>query len=200
LKLRVARRTGLAASRYSIEPMRHLPNIICLLRIALIWPILLSLQSGAYERTLWLFALAAASDGLDGYLAKRFGWTSQLGALLDPAADKLLLVSVFLQATWLGMIPVWLATVAVSRDVMIALGAIAYRIGWGPFRQRPILASKVNTVVQIGYVLAVVVHAAYGMPPRGVIDALGILTVVTVLISGYGYVRETAQRGVRLAA
>jgi cardiolipin synthase (CMP-forming) len=180
--------------------MRHLPNIICLLRIALIWPILFSLQIGAYERTLWLFALAAASDGLDGYLAKRFGWTSQLGALLDPAADKLLLVSVFLQATWLGMIPVWLATVAVSRDVMIALGAIVYRIGWGPIRQRPILASKVNTVVQIGYVLAVVVHAAYGVPPRGVIDALGILTVVTVLISGYGYVRETAQRGVRLAA
>src|ERR1700691_5577656 len=111
--------------------MRHLPNIICLLRIVLIWPILLSLQSGAYERTLWLFALAAASDGLDGYLAKRFGWTSQLGALLDPAADKLLLVSVFLLSTWLGLIPLWLATVAVARDAMIALGAVVYRLRWG---------------------------------------------------------------------
>ncbi|HMD58244.1 MAG TPA: CDP-alcohol phosphatidyltransferase family protein [Steroidobacteraceae bacterium] len=180
--------------------MRHLPNIICLLRIALIWPILLSLQSGAYERTLWLFALAAASDGLDGYLAKRFGWTSQLGALLDPAADKLLLVSVFLLATWLGLIPLWLATVAVGRDVMIALGAVVYRLGWGPLRQRPILASKINTVVQLGYVLAVVVRAAYGVPPDRVIDALAILTAVTVLISGYGYVREIAQRGLRLAA
>jgi cardiolipin synthase (CMP-forming) len=196
----VARRTGPAAPRYSIEPMRHLPNIICLLRIVLIWPILLSLQSGAYERTLWLFALAAASDGLDGYLAKRFGWTSQLGALLDPAADKLLLVSVFLLSTWLGLIPLWLATVAVARDAMIALGAVVYRLGWGPLRQRPILASKINTLVQIGYVLAVVVRAAYGFPPRGVIDALAILTFVTVLISGYGYVRETAQRGLRLAA
>jgi cardiolipin synthase len=174
--------------------MRHLPNIICLLRIGLIWPILFSLERGAYERTLWLFALAALSDGLDGFLAKRYGWTSRLGGLLDPAADKLLLVCVFLLATWLGLIPRWLTAAAVGRDVMIALGALVYRIGWGPLRGRPILASKINTLLQLVFVLLVVIRAAYGVPPTEVLDALALLTLVTVLISGYGYVRELASR------
>src|SRR5258705_13942414 len=78
------------------EPMRHLPNIICVLRIALIWPIVGSLAAGEYRLTLLLFVLAAASDGLDGWLAKRFGWASRLGKFLDPPADKLLLGAGFL--------------------------------------------------------------------------------------------------------
>ena len=88
--------------------MRHLPNLICLLRMSLVWPIVLSMAQGAYPRTLVLFFIAAISDGLDGYLAKRFHWTSELGKILDPLADKLLLVAVFLVATWYGLIPRWL--------------------------------------------------------------------------------------------
>ena len=75
--------------------MRHLPNLICVARIALIWPIVWALLASNYELALLLFAVAAVSDGLDGYLAKRFGWTSELGKALDPLADKLLLISVF---------------------------------------------------------------------------------------------------------
>jgi cardiolipin synthase (CMP-forming) len=180
--------------------MRHLPNIICLIRIGLIWPILRSLEQGNYQITLALFFVAAMSDGLDGFLAKRFGWTSRLGKVLDPAADKLLLVSVFLVATWLGLIPRWLTAAAVGRDFMIILGAIAYRVGIGPLHGRPIVSSKINTLLQLLYVLLIVGNAAYGLPPHNMLDALAYLTLLSIVISGYGYVREYAGRALELAA
>ena len=180
--------------------MRHLPNIICLGRIALIWPIVVGLQDGHYGRTLLLFGLAAASDGLDGWLAKRFGWTTRLGKFLDPLADKLLLVSVFLVLTWLGQVPRYLAVAAVGRDVMIGLGALVYRAAWGPLHGRPILSSKINTVLQIVYILLVVIHAAWAEPPPAVLQALAVLTMLTVLYSGVAYLRRFTQQALQIAA
>ena len=180
--------------------MRHLPNIICLCRIALIWPIISSLVGGEYERTLLLFTLAAGSDGLDGWLAKRFGWTSRIGRWLDPLADKLLLVSVFLVLTWLGFVPRYLAVAAVGRDVMISVGAVAYRAAWGPLRGRPILSSKINTVLQLAYVLLVVVHAQWAQPPATVLQALAVAAFLTALYSGVSYLREFTSRALQTAA
>jgi cardiolipin synthase len=174
--------------------MRHLPNLICLLRIVLIWPIVVALEQAAYERTLLLFFIAAASDGLDGFLAKRYHWTSELGKFLDPLSDKLLLVAVFLVATWCGLIPRWLTVAAVARDVMIGLGALVYRIGWGPLHGRPMISSKINTLLQILYVLAVVSYAAFALPPPSIAAALQWLILVTVLISGFQYVHEFTRR------
>jgi len=179
--------------------MRHLPNLICLLRIVLIWPIVVSLAQGAYERTLVLFFIAAASDGLDGFLAKRFHWTSELGKILDPLGDKLLLVAVFLVATWYGLISWWLTWAAVSRDVLIGLGALAYRIGWGPLNGRPMISSKLNTLLQLLYVLVVVSHAAYGLPSQGWVDALIPPMCITLLVSGFLYVQEFTQRALEIA-
>jgi cardiolipin synthase len=180
--------------------MRHLPNIICLCRIALIWPIVDALLGGAYERTLLLFAVAAASDGLDGWLAKRYAWTSRLGIWLDPLADKLLLVSVFLVLTWLGLVPRYLAVGVVSRDVLISLGSVAFRFAWGPLRGRPILSSKINTVLQILYVLLVVTHAAWAQPPLSVLQAMAVLVTLTVAYSGVAYLREFTLRALHVAA
>src|SRR5688500_18484322 len=104
--------------------LRHLPNFICLVRIALISPTIDSLYSGDYWTALALVFVCAVSDGLDGWLAKRFNWTSQLGKMLDPLADKLLLVALFLAATWMNLLPWWLTAVAVGRDVMIGVGAM----------------------------------------------------------------------------
>ena len=179
--------------------MRHLPNLISLLRIVLVWPIVLSIMAGEYPRTLLLLFIAAFSDGLDGYLAKRYHWTSELGKALDPLGDKLLLIAVFLVATWYGLIPRALTIVAVARDVMIALGALIYRIGWGPLNGRPLISSKVNTLLQLLYVLAIVAHAGYGFPPPSVLDALAWLTLATVLISGVAYVREFTHRALQAA-
>ena len=180
--------------------MRHLPNIICLLRIGLIWPIVTGLWHGAFERTLALFVLAALSDGLDGFLAKHFGWMSRLGKILDPLADKMLLVAVFLVLTWIGLVPRWLTVAAVARDVMIGVGALAFRIGWGPLHGRPMLSSKINTLLQLVYVTLIIIHSAYGQPPHTVLDALALVTLATILISGFGYLREFAQRALQVAA
>jgi cardiolipin synthase len=179
--------------------VRHLPNLICLLRIALVWPIVVSIADAAYPQTLVLFFIAAMSDGLDGFLAKRFGWTSELGKRLDPLADKLLLVGVFLVATWYGLIPRWLTIVAVGRDVLILLGSLAYHFGWGPLEGRPLISSKINTLLQVLYVLAVIAHAGYSFPPESVVDALAWLTFATVLFSGFAYVREFTRRALQVA-
>ena len=179
--------------------MRHLPNLISLLRIALIWPILRTLVEGQYDLTLLLFFLAALSDGLDGFLAKRFHWTSELGKWLDPIGDKLLLMGVFLVATWHGMIPRWLTVIAVGRDVLIGAGALTFRLGWGPLNGRPMISSKLNTLLQLLYVLLLVCNRAFGFPSSGWIEALEPPMCITLLLSGFLYVREFTHRALVLA-
>jgi cardiolipin synthase len=174
--------------------MRHLPNLICLARIVLIVPLLQAMLAGDQLRILALFCIATASDALDGYLAKRFGWTSELGRFLDPMADKLLLVSVFIMAAWLDIAPWWVAAVAVARDLVIACGALIYRLWFGPLRGRPTIISKINTGVQILYLLAVIMASASGFPPREILDALAAVMVVTTLASGADYVTRFLRR------
>lgn len=174
--------------------MRHIPNIICLVRIALIVPLLQAMLAGEQAQILVLFCIAAVSDGLDGYLAKRFNWTSELGRFLDPMADKLLLVSVFITAAWLDIAPWWVAAVAVARDLVIAGGALAYRLWFGPLRGRPTILSKINTGMQIMYLLAVILASSSGFPPREVLEALAAVMVVTTLASGADYVARFVRR------
>jgi cardiolipin synthase (CMP-forming) len=175
--------------------MRHIPNLICLFRIALVLPLVMAMRDGHQLWILLLFTVAAISDGLDGYLAKRFGWTSELGKFLDPMADKLLLVSVFIAAAWLDIAPWWVAAVAVARDLVIAAGALLYRLWFGPLKGKPTLISKINTGVQIVYLLAVILASASGLPPREVIDALAVVMVITTVVSGADYVARFARRG-----
>ena len=164
---------GVLQYRYQSGPkrrcMRHLPNLICLLRIALIWPIIASIsRRRTIDCTLLLFFIAAASDGLDGFLAKRFHWTSELGKVLDPIADKLLLMAVFLVATWYGLIPRWLTVLAVARDVHDRSGGASSIASAGDRCDgRPMISSKINTLLQLLYVLAMVAQQAFGVPPQG---------------------------------
>lgn len=174
--------------------MRHLPNFICLIRIALIWPIAAALHAGAMRTALVLFVAAGISDGLDGYLAKRFNWTSELGKILDPVADKLLLITVFVESAWLGLIPWWLSAAVVARDVMIGLGALVYRLWFGPLRGRPTILSKINTALQLVYVMLVILDAAAGVPPREILDAAAALTLATTVLSGLQYVASFTRR------
>jgi cardiolipin synthase len=174
--------------------VHHLPNLICLVRLALIWPIAVALQAGNPLLALGMFMAAAVSDGLDGYLAKRFNWTSELGKFLDPLADKLLLVTVFVEAAWLGLVPWWLTAAVVARDVMIGLGALVFRLWFGPLRGRPTVISKVNTAAQLLYLMTVMLNAALDIPPREVLDALAILTLATTVFSGLHYVVTFTRR------
>ena len=150
--------------------------------------------AGEQVRILVLFTIAALSDGLDGYLAKRFNWTSELGRFLDPLADKLLLISVFITAAWLDIAPWWVAAVAIARDLVIGFGALIYRLWFGPLRGRPTMISKINTGMQLGYLLAVILASASGFPPREVLDALAAVMVLTTLASGVDYVARFVER------
>jgi cardiolipin synthase len=174
--------------------VRHLPNFICLIRLALIWPVLTTLHAQQYRLALALFLAAAVSDGLDGYLAKRNNWTSELGKVLDPLADKLLLVSVFVACAWLGLIQWWLSAAVVARDVLIGLGAVTFRLWFGPLRGRPTAISKVNTAAQLLYVLLVLLTAAYQLPLGDVLQALAAVTFLTTLLSGLHYVLTFTRR------
>jgi cardiolipin synthase len=174
--------------------VRHLPNLICLFRIALVWPVARALWTGHYSLALVLFLVAAVSDGLDGFLAKHFGWQSVLGKVLDPLADKLLLVTVFVASTWLGLVPWWLTAAAVARDVLIGLGAIVFRFWFGPLRGRPTIASKLNTAMQLGILTGVMMHAAIGFPPRVLLDVGAVLAFCTTVLSGLDYVITFTRR------
>jgi cardiolipin synthase (CMP-forming) len=177
-----------------VTVLRHLPNLICLVRLALVWPVAAAVASANFLLALVLFVSAAVSDGLDGYLAKRFNWTSELGKFLDPLADKLLLITLFIESAWLGLVPWWITAAAVARDVMIGLGALVFRMWFGPLRGRPTLISKINTGAQLLYLMGMMFNAAVGFPPREILDALAVITFVTIVLSGYQYLAIFTRR------
>jgi cardiolipin synthase len=167
--------------------LRHLPNVISSIRILLIVPIAMALGGHRPVETLWLFCVAAASDGIDGFLAKRFGWQTDLGGLLDPMADKLMLATVFVMLALLGSVPVWLAAAVIARDCVIVLGAVAYRIALGPVVARPSRVSKLNTLCQVIFILAVIGGPQFSWP-LALETFFGALVFVTVAVSGLDYV------------
>ena len=174
--------------------LRHIPNLLCLVRIGLVLPVALWILEGRYPQVMALFAVAAFTDGLDGFLAKRFGWTSELGKHLDPLADKLLLVTVFACLSVAGLAPWWLTAIVLLRDLVIVVGAYVYRTLFGPLEGQPTLRSKLNTVCQIAFCLAVVARATYAWPGEPVITAFGALVLVTTAVSGIDYVLIYARR------
>ena len=122
--------------------LRQIPNVITAIRILLVAPIAVALAQHQLVTGIVLFGIAALSDLADGFLAKRFGWQSELGAVLDPAADKLLLATVFVTLAYLGLVPLWLMAAAVARDAVIVAGAVLYRWCFGALNVRPSVVSS----------------------------------------------------------
>lgn len=170
--------------------LRWLPNAICVFRIVLVAPVVLCLLRGQYALALALIAVAGASDAADGFLAKTFDWRTRLGGLLDPIADKLLLMAVFVTLTWLGHVPIGLAAIVVLRDLVIMGGALAYWLLIGPVEGRPSAISKLNTAFQLGFVLFTLTRAAFDWPAMISVTLLGAAVVFTSLTSGMSYVLE----------
>jgi cardiolipin synthase len=168
--------------------LRQIPNAICLARLALVVPIAWTLVHDDPAATLWLFGAAAVSDGADGFLAKRFGWQTDLGAFLDPLADKVLLTTTFITLGWLDLVPMWLVMLTVGRDLVIVSGALAYRITLGPVAIAPKISSKINTVCQLGFVLIVICRQAFSLPAAWAATAAGAAVLVTTAVSGVDYV------------
>ena len=180
--------------------LRFIPNALCILRMLLVLPVVGLLLRREFFLTMWLFAFAAFTDGLDGFLAKRCGWTSELGKILDPLADKILLIGVFITLAAIGLVPPWLAAVAVSRDVIISAGAIVYNSLYGDPQGNPTSISKLNTLCQVGYVLLVVGTQAVDIVPERLVwlavTVLGAMVFVTTVVSGIDYVLTYSRKAI----
>ncbi len=170
------------------DVLRHLPNLITLMRLVLVVPVVYCLLHQFYERALVLFFIAGASDALDGFLARSFGWFSRFGAVSDPLADKLLLVCTFLALTWTGVLPVWLTLVVLGRDLVILAGALTYHWYLGPYQMQPSLPGKLSTFTQITYVLVVICQQAGIAMPAWSLTWGATLVAVVAFTSGLHYV------------
>ena len=167
---------------------RDIPNMITVVRFFLVPPVVWLILQGAHGWALALFLVAGASDGLDGFLAKHYGWTSHIGGLLDPLADKFLLVSCYVSLGWVGVLPAWLVLVVVGRDLIILGGAILYHLRIEPLSAAPTVISKLNTLAQILLVLAALFEKGVTALPPGWLETLIYTVLATTLLSGFDYV------------
>ncbi len=158
------------------------------MRIALILPILVLFINDEFGWALGLFVIAGLSDGVDGYIAKKYDWETRLGAFLDPAGDKLLVAWSFGTLAYLGNIPVWLAIVVILRDVIIVAGSFIYHYLVTRLEGEPTAISKLNTGLEFAFLIFVMSQAGFGWPDDITITVLGAAVLVTVVISGYDYV------------
>jgi cardiolipin synthase len=168
--------------------LKFIPNLITIARIVLIAPVVWALSTEQFTLALILFAIAGLSDGVDGLLARYYGWQSWLGSVLDPLADKLLQAASYITLAILGFIPVWLVAVVVARDAIIVSGSAAYYFLFRSFEAAPSLISKLNTVMQIVYVLLVIVSISVFPMPAWFITLFGYTMLATTLASGVHYV------------
>jgi cardiolipin synthase len=180
-------------------PLRQIPNGITSIRILLVVPVAVALARHQLLTAIVLFGVAALSDAADGYLAKRYGWRTELGAVLDPLADKLLLATVFVTLAYLKVVPKWLMAAVVARDVIIVAGALLFRCLIGPLEVRPSIVSKFNTLCQAAFIMAVVGREEFAVPPAWVVMLLGSLVFVTVAVSGIDYVLIYGRRALNVA-
>jgi cardiolipin synthase len=147
--------------------------------------------NGLFVAAFWLFVAAGVSDAVDGYLAKILGQVTTLGGYLDPTADKVLLVAVFLTLGHAGYLPDWLIILVVSRDLLIVGGVIFVNILTGNVNMRPLMVSKLNTVVQILLVSVILGELAMGLNvPDFVRSGLVYLVAATTILSGGAYLVE----------
>jgi cardiolipin synthase (CMP-forming) len=168
----------------------NLPNLITLGRILLVPVVVWAIASNEMQAAFVLFLLAGLSDAVDGFLAKRFHMKSELGAYLDPLADKVLIVSIYVALGITEAIPRWIVILVVSRDILIVGGIMLAALLGKPMKVKPVLVSKLNTVAQIVYACLVLAALAFGftaeMGERVLMVAVAVLTLASI---GF-YVRE----------
>ena len=160
----------------------NLPNLITLGRILLVPMIVWAIASNQMTVAFVLFVVAGVSDAVDGFLAKHFDMATDLGALLDPIADKALLVSIYVALGITGDIPRWLVILVVSRDLMIVGAMILSGLLDNPMPVKPLMVSKLNTVAQVSFAALVLASLGFGFK-AGPYDAIlmGLVTVFTLL-------------------
>ena len=160
----------------------NVPNIITLGRILAVPFIVWAIASNQMEIAFAIFILAGVSDAVDGFLAKNFNMTSELGALLDPLADKALLVSIYVALGIWGAVPRWIVILVVSRDIMIVGAVIVSWLFGKPIPMKPLMVSKLNTVAQVAFAALVLGSVGFGFDAAPYDRVLmGLVTIFTLL-------------------
>lgn len=178
--------------------LRYLPNAITLTRMALAAPLSWLIVEGSHVWALVVAIAAGVSDGLDGFLAKRFGWQSRIGGLIDPAADKLTLFAAVVGLCSVGDLPWWLGALIVGRDLVIVAGAVAYNALIEPLRASPTRLSKLTTFAQLVLVsMALILELRAGWLPSPLLEAWIVVTAVLTAASGIDYVVTWSIKAVR---
>jgi cardiolipin synthase len=168
----------------------NIPNLITLGRILLVPVVVWAIASGAMWIAFVLFVVAGVSDGVDGFLAKRFNMRTELGAYLDPLADKALIVSIYLTLGISNLIPRWLVILVVSRDILIVGGIMLSWLMGNPLKIKPLLVSKLNTVAQILFACVVLGSLGFAIPADTLTVILMGLVAVLTLLSVAAYLAE----------
>ncbi len=165
----------------------NLPNLITLGRLLSVPLAIWLIHSGRYGVAFWVFVGAGVSDALDGYIAKRFDRRTRLGALLDPIADKALVVSVYVTLGFAGQLPDWLVILVVFRDVMIVGGFVLIQATAATQQFDPLYISKINTSLQIALVAFVLARLGLDAEAGPVTWVLIVAVAATTVLSGVSY-------------
>jgi cardiolipin synthase len=169
-------------------PLKALPNLISVARLMAVPVVVFLILADRMAAAFWIFIAAGASDAVDGYLAKRLNARSVLGSYLDPLADKLLLISIYLLLGRDGHIPVWLVVLVIARDAALLGGSLLVVRSDRTAAMRPLLISKLNTSFQILLAALVMAQIGLGWPELGVgRDVLIYAVAVTTVVSGSAY-------------
>lgn len=166
----------------------NIPNLISLARLLSVPILVWAVTDGRMELAFWIFVVAGLSDAVDGFIAKRFNYTSELGSFLDPIADKALLVSTYIVLGVEDFLPVWIVILVVWRDLLIVGGAMLYHTLTQNLKMEPLLISKLNTLAQIVLAAYVLAAASLGAEHEWFRFILIWAVAATTVISGASYV------------
>lgn len=172
---------------------RDIPNLISILRIVLVVPIAYYLWTQNYLIALFLFLVGGLSDGLDGFLARRYQWETNLGVILDPMGDKLMMLTAYILLGWHDLLSWWLVSLVVLRDLILVFGTLLYRRFIGETKLKPLFISKFNTFCQILLVLLIMFSQVINLNLL-LIDSVLWVVVVTTILSGYAYIDKWGRR------
>jgi len=185
---------GTRVSEAPASTLLNLPNIITFGRLCAVPAAIYLVLHEAFMPAFWLFLGAGISDGVDGWLARRRG-PSYVGALLDPVADKALLVAMFVMLSMVRVVPDWLAILVVFRDVIIVGGVLVLTLLGTPPIIKPLLVSKLNTVLQIALVATALFLAGTGRMGGLTLPILVWTVATTTMVSGAAYIVRAVRRG-----
>lgn len=167
----------------------NLPNLITLTRLLSVPVIVVLILSHNLLSAFVLFALAGLSDALDGFLARIFKARTTFGAYLDPIADKALLIGVYISLGKIGLVELWVVILIVFRDLVIIGGILLLFLFESPISMRPLVISKVNTVLQLSFALFVLAEGEYLLNLPNITLCFSYLVAAVTIASGISYIK-----------